>query len=108
MSPSMRPPRPLADQDIEARVRALADWRVEAAHLVREVRFGSFMEGIDFVNRVAEAAESMDHHPDILISWRRVTLRLTSHDAHGITARDFALAERIDALIASDAGGLAR
>lgn len=108
MSPSMRPPRPLPDQEIEARVRAMADWKIEAACLVREVRFGSFMEGIHFVNRVAEAAESMDHHPDILISWRRVTLRLTSHDAHGITVRDFALAERLDALIASNAGGLTR
>ena len=102
MSPSMRPPRPLPDQEIEARVRAMADWRVEAAYLVREVRFGSFMEGIHFVNRVAEAAESMDHHPDILISYRQVTLRLTSHDAGGITARDFALAKRIDTMLAVD------
>ena len=65
---------------------------------MRELRFGSYKEGIDFVNRVAEQAEKMDHHPDLLVSWKRVTVRLTSHDAGGITPRDFALAERIDKL----------
>jgi 4a-hydroxytetrahydrobiopterin dehydratase len=94
-----RRPQPLPDEQVTARLGALPSWKREGDVLVREVRFASYMDGIDFVNRVAREAERMDHHPDLSISWRKVAVRLTSHDAGGITARDFALAGRIDALL---------
>jgi 4a-hydroxytetrahydrobiopterin dehydratase len=58
----------------------------------------SFSEAIAFVNRVAELAEKEDHHPDIAVSYKKVTLRWTSHSEGGITDRDYALAERSDGL----------
>ena len=57
------------------------------------------MDGIAFVNRVANAAEAADHHPDVVLGYRRVVVNLTTHDANGITHKDFALAAEIDGLI---------
>lgn len=79
-------------------------WRHEGDHLTRCLEFSSFMKAMEFVNQVARAAEEIDHHPDILISWRRVTLNLSSHDVGGITNRDFALAGKIDGLIIQGGG----
>lgn len=69
-------------------------WQERDEALEREFEFPSFPEAIAFVNRVAELAESENHHPDIAISYRRVTLRWTTHSAGGITDRDRELAER--------------
>jgi len=96
MSPS---PQPLPDSEVAARLAKLPSWRLETNQLARDLRFSAFLKAIDFVNRLAAVAEEMDHHPDITISWRRVQLRLTSHDAGGITPRDFALAGKIDSLL---------
>lgn len=79
-------------------------WRREGDHLTRCLEFASFMQAIEFVNHVARTAEEIDHHPDILISWRRVTLNLSSHDVGGITNRDFTLAGKIDGLIIQNGG----
>ncbi|MEK6911602.1 MAG: 4a-hydroxytetrahydrobiopterin dehydratase, partial [Candidatus Thermoplasmatota archaeon] len=57
-----------------------------------------FKEAMAFLNRVAELAETANHHPDIWNSWNRVKLSLTTHDAGGLTERDFKLAKKIDAL----------
>jgi 4a-hydroxytetrahydrobiopterin dehydratase len=64
----------------------------------RQWEFRGFKEAIGFVYRVAELAEKANHHPDIEIRFRRVRLFLTTHDAGGLTARDFDLAEHVDAL----------
>lgn len=69
-------------------------WQERDEALEREFEFPSFPEAIAFVNRVAELAEAEDHHPDIAVSYRRVTLRWTTHSAGGITDRDRDLAER--------------
>jgi 4a-hydroxytetrahydrobiopterin dehydratase len=61
---------------------------------------GDFNGSIRFVDAVAEAANAADHHPDLSISWNRVTVTLSSHDAGGVTERDFALATAIDAIAA--------
>src|SRR5262249_17056808 len=66
--------------------------------LQREVRFADFGAGMDLVNRVAEVAEEANHHPDIAISYNRVTLRWWTHTAGGVTDRDRELAERSGAL----------
>jgi len=90
----------LAEPEISAALAALPDWRREGEAIVRTVRCASFREAIAFVDRVADAAEESDHHPDIEIVWRRVTLRLTSKASGGLTERDVAMAGRIDALVA--------
>lgn len=74
-------------------------WKRDGDHLTRSLEFPTFMQAIDFINQVARAAEEMDHHPDILISYRRVTLNLSSHDVGGVTSRDLALDAKIDLLI---------
>ena len=98
--PSRARPEPMPDRAVADRLKDRPHWRREDGCIVRRIEFPSFMEGVEFVNRVARVAEEIDHHPDIEIVWRRVTLTLHSHDAGGITARDFALADRIDAILA--------
>jgi 4a-hydroxytetrahydrobiopterin dehydratase len=73
-------------------------WEEKDDALVREFEFESFPKAIDFVVQLAEAAESENHHPDIDIRYRRVTVRWTSHDKGGITDRDRTMAERTAAL----------
>jgi len=81
-------------------VSVLDDWQEVDGALQREFELPSFPEAIGFVNRVAELAEQEDHHPDMTISYRKVTLRWTTHSAGGITDRDRELAARTDALAA--------
>ena len=69
-------------------------WNEVDNALEREFRFADFRAAMDFVNRVAELAESENHHPDIAISYNKVTLRWWTHTAGGITDRDRELAER--------------
>jgi 4a-hydroxytetrahydrobiopterin dehydratase len=74
-------------------------WRQEGESLVRDLEFKDFAEAMAFVNRVAEAAEAANHHPDILIhGWNQVRLTLTTHSAGKLTDNDRAMAERIDGL----------
>jgi 4a-hydroxytetrahydrobiopterin dehydratase len=78
------------------------DWIASAGALERTVELPSFREAIALVNRVADLAEAENHHPDIAISYRKVTFRWTTHSAGGITPRDEELAAKTDELI--DAG----
>lgn len=80
------------------------DWDNDGTRLRRSFPFQSFPAGIEFVNRVAELAERMDHHPEIEIHWRTVVLESTSHDTGGLTARDFKLTEAIDRIWDSSPG----
>jgi 4a-hydroxytetrahydrobiopterin dehydratase len=76
-----------------------AVWREEDSALVRDYEFKDFAQAMAFVNRVAAAAEEANHHPDILIhGWNKVPLTLSTHSEGGVTEKDHALAERIDAL----------
>ena len=87
----------LSDQDARARLAALTGWEIDGDRLRKRYTLDSFLASIAFVNRVAALAEAADHHPDILIEYRHVTLTLTTHDESGLSARDFSLAARIDA-----------
>jgi 4a-hydroxytetrahydrobiopterin dehydratase len=88
----------LSDPEIEDRLRD-GDWTRQDSEIVREWKFEDFAEAIAFVNRVAEAAEEANHHPDILVhGWNKVRLSLTNHSAGGLTAVDFDMAKRFDAL----------
>jgi len=75
-------------------------WRREAKAIVRDFAFEDFADAMVFANRVAEAAEEVGHHPDILIhGWNKVRLELYTHSEDGLTRADFDLASRIDALV---------
>jgi 4a-hydroxytetrahydrobiopterin dehydratase len=91
-------PQPLPDEDITRKLAALPGWSHEGREIVRTFDCGNFNGSIAFVNAIAAAANAADHHPDMAIAWNDVTVRLSSHDAHGLTERDFALAQAIDAL----------
>jgi 4a-hydroxytetrahydrobiopterin dehydratase len=77
----------------------MSDWREEGDALVRDFEFADFAAAMAFVNRVGDAAEEANHHPDILIhGWNKVRLTLSTHSAGRVTDNDHALAQRIDAL----------
>jgi 4a-hydroxytetrahydrobiopterin dehydratase len=88
----------LSDDEIAERLRLLPEWRREGDWLVRSVRCPTFRAAIDLVNRAADAAEAADHHPDFEINWRRVTFRLTTKAAGGLSHKDFDMAAQIEAL----------
>jgi 4a-hydroxytetrahydrobiopterin dehydratase len=81
------------------------EWRHEGGMIRRTYEAPSFLKGIEFVNRVAQAAEAADHHPDIDIRWRKVTLALVTHDAGGLTWRDTKLAAEADRLFSEGVKG---
>jgi 4a-hydroxytetrahydrobiopterin dehydratase len=88
----------LAEDDIASRLED-SEWRREGDEIVREWRLEDFAHAMQFVNRVADAAEEANHHPDILLhGWNKVRLSLTNHSAGGLTEPDFAMARRFDEL----------
>ncbi|MBE1536301.1 4a-hydroxytetrahydrobiopterin dehydratase [Actinomadura algeriensis] len=95
----------LDDTAVAGRLSALPDWTRDGDAIRRQVRAATFLDGIDLVARVARAAEAAGHHPDIDIRWRTLTFTLTTHSAGGLTAKDFDLAARIDALATGATGG---
>ena len=91
-------PETLTDQAVAEHL-AGSPWEREGDAIVRELKFDDFAGAIAFVNRVAEAAEAANHHPDITVhGYNKVKLTLSSHSAGGITEADFQLAGRVDAL----------
>ena len=90
---------PLAREDLARFLAEHSGWREQDNALVRTYELASFREAIAFVTRVADIAERHDHHPDIDIRYRKVTLRLTTHDAGGLTFRDPAVAADIDRVL---------
>jgi 4a-hydroxytetrahydrobiopterin dehydratase len=93
----------LDEQTIDRALPGLDGWRREGAAIVRDIRFPSFMEAIDFIGRVAILAEEADHHPELTNVYWNVGIRLTTHDAGGVTGRDLALARAIDAVVEPEA-----
>lgn len=91
----------MAEAEIARELAKIPDWRLEGGEIVRTFTAKSFLAGIAFVNQVADAAEKADHHPDILVQYNKVTLRLSTHDASGITAKDFALAREANTFFSS-------
>ncbi|HKS44706.1 MAG TPA: 4a-hydroxytetrahydrobiopterin dehydratase [Amycolatopsis sp.] len=89
----------LTDEEISDALNKLPYWRRDGDALTRTAELAGFPQAMEAVNRVAELAESVNHHPDIDIRWRTVTFRLSTHSAGGITAKDVSLAEQIDETI---------
>jgi len=88
---------PLIDAEVVLALGSLPGWNRDGGHIVRAYKFADFAHAFAFMTRVALLAEKADHHPDWSNSYNRVEIRLTTHDAGGLTARDFALAHAIDA-----------
>ncbi len=87
----------LNETAIAQRLKVLPQWAREGDAIRKTFTFGKFADGIRFVDRVAVAADAMDHHPDIDIRYTKITTTLSTHSAGGLTAKDFDLAAKIDA-----------
>jgi 4a-hydroxytetrahydrobiopterin dehydratase len=88
----------LSQSDIESRLRSSPQWRVEGGELTRTFEHKDFVAALSFVNRVGDLAEKAGHHPDIDIRYNKVRLGLVTHDAGGLTSKDFDLAAAVDNL----------
>ena len=88
----------LTNIEINAQLEGISDWTVENEKLHKEFQFDSFVEAFGFMTSVALIAESMNHHPEWFNVYNRVTVDLATHDAGGISALDFELAKKVDAL----------
>jgi 4a-hydroxytetrahydrobiopterin dehydratase len=90
-------PQLLDESQIASRLGEV-DWQREGNELVKQVTLADFAAALGWVNRVGALAEERSHHPDIAISWNKVTLRLSTHSAGGLTDLDFELAAAVDAI----------
>lgn len=88
----------LDDDAIRRELEGLPEWEREGEAIRKTVKLADFRAAIAYVNRIAEVAEALNHHPDIAIHWNTVTLTVWTHSVGGLTARDIELARRIDAL----------
>lgn len=92
------PPSPLSPAEVQTRLSTLHDWQLQGDEIVRTLTLPDFRAALSVVNKIGDLAEAAGHHPDIDIRYNRVRLALVTHDAGGLTAKDFDLAAQIDAL----------
>jgi 4a-hydroxytetrahydrobiopterin dehydratase len=88
----------LSDDEIAERLKRLDDWERKGDAIEKVFKFDDFQGSVDFINRITPPAEEMNHHPDLAISWNKVTVTLSTHSEGGLTENDFELASRIDPL----------
>ena len=88
----------LTRDEIQQRLKGLSGWTLEGDAIRKQYTFAGFPEAIAFVNRLAPEAEAADHHPDILINYKRVTLTYSTHSEGGVTIKDFEGAATADRL----------
>lgn len=88
----------LSDEEIETSLLDLDEWEAENDNLKKHFEFENFADALVFVNKVGAIAEARDHHPDVLLGWGYAEFFITTHDAGGITQRDFELAKQIDSI----------
>ena len=98
----------LSEADVAARLESLPEWSQPGEEIQRTYRFKDFVAAMAFVDKVADRAEAVQHHPDILIRYGRVTLSLSTHDAGGITDKDFDFAAAADGFAAECGAAAAR
>ena len=89
----------LSNEEINNKLKGLNGWRLDVNLIKKTFEFDNFLESIEFVNKIAPIAEEMNHHPDINISYNKVTVNLSTHDENGVTERDISLAGKINFLI---------
>jgi 4a-hydroxytetrahydrobiopterin dehydratase len=88
----------LSESEIEAGLAALSGWERSGAAIAKRFERGDFAGSVEFVSSLLAPAEAMNHHPDLEVSWDTVTVTISTHSEGGLTAADFELAARIDAL----------
>jgi 4a-hydroxytetrahydrobiopterin dehydratase len=88
----------LSDAEIDAKLIGLPAWERSGEAIVKQFDRGDFVGSVKFVDSLVEPAEAMNHHPDLEISWAKVTVKISTHSEGGLTAADFELAAKIDAL----------
>jgi 4a-hydroxytetrahydrobiopterin dehydratase len=88
----------LSPTEIDQRMKTLQGWRLEGNEITKQFTFAGFPEAVAFVDRLAPKAEAADHHPDILINYKRVTLTYSTHSEGGLTGKDFEGAAIADTL----------
>lgn len=88
----------LSNSEIDVALQQLPGWTKNGDAIERHFQFANFAQAMEFVNRIAEAAEAVNHHPDILVSYNKVTLTLVSHDSGGVTQRDILMAGKINGI----------
>jgi 4a-hydroxytetrahydrobiopterin dehydratase len=88
----------LSDAEIDARLAELSGWERSGGAIAKKFARGDFAGSVKFVSSLLEPAEAMNHHPDLEISWDTVTVTISTHSEGGLTAADFELAAKIDAL----------
>jgi len=88
----------LTSENIQSSLKSIPDWSLQDGEIIRTFAFQNFLQSLQFVNRVGDLAETAGHHPDIDIRYNRVRLALVSHDAGGLTDKDFSLALGCDAI----------
>jgi 4a-hydroxytetrahydrobiopterin dehydratase len=96
---SERMQQKLSDLEIQRALGGLPGWSRRGDVLTKTFTFERFADGIAFINRVAKAADEMNHHPDIDVRYTKITVVLSTHDAGGITQSDLQLAERIEKVV---------
>lgn len=89
----------LSHDEIDTALRSLEGWRREQEAIVRDFAFPSYEAGVAFAVQVALYAQRIDHHPDLLIAWQRVTVTWSTHDAGGITRRDLDAASHVSGIV---------
>ena len=94
----------LEKSEIERRLSALNGWEFKDNAISKLYRFKTFMDGIRFLNQVAQMAEAADHHPDVKINYTRITFSCSTHDQGGVTEKDFKLASQIEEAFKAYAG----
>lgn len=90
--------RLLTWDEIEARLTDVPGWRIDESRLAKTFEFATYLDGVAFVDRIAGIAEEMDHHPDLLLTYRKVAVSVNTHDVGGISPLDFELARRVQLL----------
>ncbi len=86
----------LSREDVQRRLGALPGWTLDGDAIRKQYTFAGFPEAVGFVNRLVPGAEAADHHPDVLINYKRVTVSYSTHSEGGITEKDFAGAVMAD------------
>lgn len=100
-APTAAPANPkMSEAEVEVALKGVPEWSHVGEVIQRTYQFGDFVSAMRFVNAVALEAERVQHHPDVMIRYNKVTLSLATHDAGGITGKDFSLAAQADALSA--------
>lgn len=90
----------LNENEIRGKLKAVKDWTFAGNQIGKEFKLKDFKSVLEFVNKIGNTAEEMNHHPDIFMhSWNKVKITISTHSEGGVTAKDFQLAEKIEGLI---------